>query len=296
MRKRDFTSWSMALIALALLLPAAHALQRFEGLSKNNGYKLTDFKGFPEQWEFVTVRYRQDTGELRFTYANKAAADALRKGVRDYPDGAMFGKIGRKTEADPAFTSSLVPSGTKRFQFMVRDRKRFKDTDGWGYVIFDGEGKTFPGEPKAAAQACAACHRIVPERGYVFSRFANFGTKPDAAASAAVPAVKFEKVAAKSLPESVRRWLPDDEKEVMSVQGEMRRHLFQGTLDEIAPALTDKLAESGLASVLLAEDGQRFSLVIRDRTSKLCPGKIAVLSVRVAPELSNGMVKKSFCH
>ncbi|MBX3021542.1 MAG: cytochrome P460 family protein [Bdellovibrionales bacterium] len=286
----------LTIVLLLLGSLGSPVLAQYEGLKENNGYRLEDFKGFPEQWEFITVRYRQDTAEMRFTYANKVAAEALKKGSKDYPDGAVFGKVGRKTEPDPAFASSAVPSGAKRFQFMVRDRKRFKDTDGWGYVLFDQQGKTFPGEPKAAAQACAACHRIVPERGFVFSQFAQLQVKPDAVTKSPTGSFKYEKVAAKTLPEGVKHWLPVDDKEVFSLQGELRRHLFQGTLDEIVPTLTRKLSESGVPALLLSEDGQRFSLVIRDRTSTTCAGKLAVLSVRVAPELNNGLVKKTFCH
>jgi hypothetical protein len=35
-----------------------------------------------------------------------------------FPEGAAFGKIGVKTNPDPLFESSVVPSGARRFQLM----------------------------------------------------------------------------------------------------------------------------------------------------------------------------------
>src|SRR6185436_10943563 len=55
-----------------------------------NGYKLSDFPDFEKKWKLVTVRFRKDTGEMRFTYANDLAFENLQKGVIDYPDGAIF--------------------------------------------------------------------------------------------------------------------------------------------------------------------------------------------------------------
>ena len=89
-----------------------------------NGYKLSDYEGFEKKWRLVTVRYRKDTGEMRFTYANPKAWNALLKRSKDYPDGAVFAKIGIITMEDPAFPSSAVPAGTRRYQLMVRNKKK----------------------------------------------------------------------------------------------------------------------------------------------------------------------------
>lgn len=45
------------------------------------------------------------------------------------------------------------------------------------------------------------------------------------------------------------------------MEGELRKNLFQGTLDEIQPALAKKAAETGEPAALLAEDGKRFTIV-----------------------------------
>ena len=106
-----------------------------------NGFALQDYADFQKKWPLVTVRFRKDTGELRFTYANDIAYKALKKGATEYPDGAVFAKIGIMTEEDPAFTSSAVPSGARRFQLMVHDAKKFPETHGWGFALFDARAK-----------------------------------------------------------------------------------------------------------------------------------------------------------
>ena len=137
-----------------------------------NGYALKDYDGFwkdPANWHFVTVRFRKDTGEMRLTYANDIAWKALLAGGRQYPDGAVFGKIGLLTRDDPSFTSSAVPVGARRYQLMVRDAKKWQETNGWGYALFDGAGKAVAEDQDIASMACYACHALVPERGDVFS-------------------------------------------------------------------------------------------------------------------------------
>src|SRR4051812_40536000 len=96
-----------------------------------SGVRLQDFRDFEKKWHLVTVRYRKDTAELRFTYANDIAWEALNRHSLDYPEGAVFGKIGVATQSDLSFASSSVPSGARRYQFMVRNKEKYQDTNGW---------------------------------------------------------------------------------------------------------------------------------------------------------------------
>ena len=142
----------------------------FAGQTSMIGYTLGQFGNFVRYWHFVTVRFRRDTAEMRLTYANDKAWDALLAGGTKYPDGAVFAKIGIMTEEDPGFTSSVVPSSARRYQLMVMDHKKHAATDGWGYALFDMNGKTFEQNPVEQVQACHACHKLVPDRDYVFSQ------------------------------------------------------------------------------------------------------------------------------
>ncbi|MBY0416354.1 MAG: cytochrome P460 family protein [Bdellovibrionales bacterium] len=42
-----------------------------------NGMTLADYAGFEKKWEMVTIRYREDSGEMRITYGNDIAVKAL---------------------------------------------------------------------------------------------------------------------------------------------------------------------------------------------------------------------------
>lgn len=240
-------------------------LDQFANLNQMNGHKFEDYKNFEKKWKLITVRYRTDTGELRFTYANDIAYRALMKGSTDYPEGSVFGKAAFLTEEDAAFTSSKVPSGVRRFQLMVRDKKKHASTQGWGYALFDGEGKTFPEDPSLKVQACAACHNLVPDRGYVFSQ--------PMVSSDAIKAIRNKYTETKGLrfvfkSEKVQR-LPDtlsthlkNFKDLLVLDGELRKYIFQGTLDEIIPSLLEESRKQAKPVILANESFDRFSLVI----------------------------------
>ena len=94
------------------------------------GIRLAEYTEIEKTWKLVTVRYRNDSGELRLVYANNLAWSSLKDGVSVYPDGAVFAKIALKSQYDPLFPSSLEPSQARRFQFMIRDAQKFPDTRG----------------------------------------------------------------------------------------------------------------------------------------------------------------------
>ncbi|MDX1923261.1 MAG: cytochrome P460 family protein [Alphaproteobacteria bacterium] len=256
-------------------MPAMHHDQ-FGGLDSMNGFKFKDYSDFATKWNYVTVRYRKDTGEMRLTYANDAAWKTLMSGSIDYPKDAAFAKIGLMTADDPGFTSSLVPSGAQRYQLMVMDKEKFKDTDGWGYALFDENGKTFDGDPTEKSAACHACHKMVPDRGYVFSQPVklNMGLPFNIKMKIATPEqtvaarVTFETVKVDTLPEKLKKQVPAEFKEVRLLRGEMENAIFYGTIDEIRPTLAVELLRSKLPTALVGKDGKLFSLVIKGQKTE----------------------------
>lgn len=261
--------------ALLFGLPAfgAEDPQVYAGKTEMSGAKINDFKDFEKKWKMVTVRFRKDTGELRFTYANESAWKALKAGGKSYPKGAVFAKIGLATLDDPSFESSAVPAGARRYQFMIRDEKKFKETDGWGYALFDQNGKTFPGEPKAAVLACAACHNIVPERTYVFSEIMELSpsNKSDKTSVDKVESkIKFETIKTSSLPKTVLDQIPPKTNEVRKIVGPLNELMFHGTLDEIRPTLYKEAIRSKMPSLLFNKSGTSFSIVILMNTKTKC--------------------------
>ena len=235
-----------------------------------NGLKFEDYKDFTKTWHLVTVRFRQDTKEMRITYANDIAWREMQSSKSTFSDGAMFGKVGLITEKDPAFPSSEVPSGTKRFQLMYRDKKKFAATQGWGYALFDSKGQLFDEDPKMQSTACAACHAIVPERGYVFSRPMNVGFGASALAiegPAALKSMKMESKAVTGFSKAFQNEIPKGISNVMSLEGELKKKSFSGTLDEIVPFLIETVKLEGKTSTLY-NDEHNYTLVSPNRTAE----------------------------
>ena len=242
-----------------------------------NGYKLSDFPDFEKKWKLVTVRFRKDTGEMRFTYANDLAFENLQKGVIDYPDGAIFAKIGIKTSEDPAFPSSAVPAGARRYQFMVKDKKKFGGTEGWGYALFDKGGTIFPEDTVTQTAACAACHRIIPERGYVFSQLMELSVFKDnqepRTEKKEIPfseKIKFAEVKVVQLPEFIKKEIPKQYKKAQQVNHEISQFLFQGTLDEIKPLLSEQAAKTKQPALIISGDKKTFALVYVENIEIQC--------------------------
>lgn len=259
--------------------------EEFAGKTEMSGYSFKKFEGFEKKWKLVTVRFRRDTNEMRFTYANPKAWKALQNGVTNYPEGSVFAKIGVKTDDDPAFTSSAVPSGVRRYQLMVKNSKLHKETQGWGYALFDVNGKTFPEDPKTQARACAACHQAVPQRGYVFSQIMSLayeknsqdnnrdngrdnakGNARDNGKDSGNTAensynFKFETWPVIRLPRDIRLRLPEGAMQIRVLSGELRQNIFQGTLDEIRPILAEESVKTSLPALLLSSDEKRYSVV-----------------------------------
>ncbi|KYG60433.1 hypothetical protein AZI85_13275 [Bdellovibrio bacteriovorus] len=246
-----------------------------------NGIRLKDYEGFEKNWKFVTVRYRKDSTEMRYTYANDLAWKALTSGEK-YPDGAVFAKIGVITEEDPSFASSVVPMGAIRYQFMVRDEKKCKHTDGWCYALFGGLGVALTNDVKTEEMACAACHKIVPERQYVFSQVAPLTSymkqvqeKAAKAMEAILPpvpvdqkAVQFKTISASDLPEDAQRFLSSKQKKVRDLVGPLKESAFEGTLNEMLPNLIKEALATNQPAIFTTTDQKYFTMAFPDHQRK----------------------------
>lgn len=271
-------SWKWSVLIIFSVLSTADVNAYFEHSENSpaemNGIKFSDHKDFTTEWKLVTVRYRDDSKEIRMTYANDIALKALKEMVPKYPDGAKFGKISFFSEEDPAFPSSRVPSGTRRFQVMVRDQKRYKDTDGWGYALFDQEGKLYKEDVKEKTEACVACHRLVPERQFVFSRSFHASSVPDLLLKSKTrsPGITFRPKKRTDFQGAILGFLPATLPWVESLEGELQKHAFSGTLDEIVPLLLERTRLMGKDSVLYVNP-RNFTLVRQVEKQDSCLGE-----------------------
>jgi hypothetical protein len=146
------------------------------------GLAFSEFKGY-ENWETIAVSH--NGGALALIMGNPAMIGAFKSGVpgngKPFPDGARMAKVhwaAVKSETEPG--NPVVPGGLANVDFMVKDSKRFSDTGGWGYAVFEydgASGKFRPGDlsstpPQANDAKCGfACHTLVKDKDYVFTSY-----------------------------------------------------------------------------------------------------------------------------
>lgn len=258
-----------------------------------NGINFRDYIGFEKKWKLITVRYRKDSSEIRMIYANKIAARAFEKGLKVFPEGSILAKVAYLSEPDPAFESSIAPSQSRRFQFMVKNSQKYKAQNGWGYALFDSAGKVNPEPQEVQVNACATCHNIIPERDYVFSWPLNKSP------SETLFKMNFEteEVEVKFLEAKFASLVPTAYKKVLKIKGALTRNIFQGTLDELKPAMA-KMAVTKKVPVLFASDDQkRFTLVFPENLEFECDdeGAKGLYVVSVNSMLDGSNNKVHFC-
>jgi hypothetical protein len=147
------------------------------------GLAFSEFQGY-EGWQLVSISHN---GELiAAILANPVMIDAYRAGIpgngQPFPDGAKMAKIHWKPTAMESFPTALVPDVQHDVDFMVKDSKRFADSGGWGWAVFEYDAasdKFRPGTvddtpPQANDAKCGfACHTIVESRDYVFTNYGH---------------------------------------------------------------------------------------------------------------------------
>jgi hypothetical protein len=168
--------------SLSVLVVLALAAQDKYTLKVPGGLAFSEFRGY-ESWQVVSIS-QNGGGILAATLANPAMISAYQSGApgngKPFPDGAKLAKIHWNPKKLQTFPSATVPGTQHDVDFMVKDGKRFADSGGWGYAVFeyDAASDTFkPGTmaskpPQANDAKCgAACHTIVKTKDYVFTDY-----------------------------------------------------------------------------------------------------------------------------
>ncbi|MEO8359350.1 MAG: cytochrome P460 family protein [Vicinamibacteria bacterium] len=104
-------------------------------------------------------------GGIHHIYANPLAIKGYETGT--FPDGSVIAYDELEFKAFPNRTSA--EGARKRVDVMVKDKERFKDTDGWGYESFMKDSRTLGALSQDQAKACASCHAAKKDRDRVFS-------------------------------------------------------------------------------------------------------------------------------
>ncbi len=262
-----------------------------KSLRPMNGINPALHDKFWEKWQLVTTRYRGDNGEQRYIYANDLAYSAMRDGELEFPDGAMFGKVAFLTEEDPQFPNSFEAIDFTRLQLMEKDRKRFKETDGWGYWLHVDGVTSNSAEDSSNALACHACHTLVKQRDFVFSGPTFLGS---VASTLGNVGTKFEdRFRTRALSElnqyekSILALLPQQPTKVKS----LRMRLFSGSLHESIGPLA-RFTESKELYLLSDPIQKRFLLAQHLPSQDGCKSRAKVIMIRSKKQLVAGERKR----
>jgi hypothetical protein len=145
------------------------------------GLAFSEFKGY-ESWQVISIS--QDGALVAAILGNPVMIKAYLDGVPDngkpFPDGAKMAKVHWNPKKLETFPAATVPGTQHDVDLMVKDSKRFADSGGWGYGVFeyDAASDTFkPGTtadkpPQGNDAKCGfACHTTVKSRDYVFTQY-----------------------------------------------------------------------------------------------------------------------------
>jgi hypothetical protein len=145
------------------------------------GLAFSEFKGY-ESWQTISVSRGEKV--IALILGNPKMIEAFQAGFpgngKPAPDGAKMAKI-HWTPKENEFLPQQIQAGKLvNVDFMVKDSKRFADSGGWGYAVFDYDtvsdtfkpGTTASTPPQGNDARCGfACHTVAKERDYVFTDY-----------------------------------------------------------------------------------------------------------------------------
>ena len=182
--KSPVLSVSVAVSLAVLAAGVAISAQDKYTLKVPNGLAFAEFKGY-ESWQTIAVSHNGP--HLAVILGNPVMIDAYKAGIpgngKPFPDGAKMAKVHwneKKNEATPG--QPWQPGTQADVDFMVKDSKRFADSGGWGYGVFNYDtatdtfspGTTANKPPQGNDAKCGfGCHTIVKDKDYVFTEYAH---------------------------------------------------------------------------------------------------------------------------
>jgi hypothetical protein len=168
---------------LAFASSGAISAQDKYTLKVPNGLSFSEFRGY-EAWQVVSISQNGD--HIAAILANPVMIKAYAAGVpgngKPFPDGSKLAKVHWNPKKMETFPAATVPGTQHDVDFMVKDTKRFADSGGWGYAVFDynpASDKFTPGTmadrpPQGNDAKCGfACHTSVKSRDYVFTDYGH---------------------------------------------------------------------------------------------------------------------------
>src|SRR5215468_7586790 len=181
MRQKSIRVIGLAGLILSVVVAVSLAAQDKYSVKVPGGLAFSEFKGY-EGWQAISISRNERV--LAMTLGNPAMIEAYRAGFpgngKTVPDGAKMAKIHWTPKKNEFFPDATVPGTLVNVDFMVKDSKRFADSGGWGYAVFDYDAASDTFKPGTSASTppqgndarCGfACHTAAKARDYVFTDY-----------------------------------------------------------------------------------------------------------------------------
>lgn len=171
--KRNIVTLAITGIALATLATAGHSLDTFDkySLVSPGGIAFSDFRGY-EDWSVVSSARTDEV--LKVIVANPVMIAAYKAGApgngTPFPEGSKIAKLqwSFKKSTEATFVVDVPDTATQAF-LIEKDSKRFPNTGGWGYALFNDDAATGRMVADAAPADCGhVCHVAVKSKDYIF--------------------------------------------------------------------------------------------------------------------------------
>jgi hypothetical protein len=181
-----------AVIVFALVVFAVaqdkQAKQDKYTLQVPGGLAFSEIKGY-EQWQVVGPSFTEGAHVIRVILANPVMIQAYQAGIpgngKPFPDGSKIVKLEWKPNklTDPPFSASVpdtVPGDLTEVEFIEKDSKKFLDSHGWGYAMFDYDAAAGTFAPATSvskppqghdAKCGTACHTLAASKDYIFTAY-----------------------------------------------------------------------------------------------------------------------------
>ena len=147
-----------------------------------NGLAFSEFRGY-ESWPVISISH--NGGAVAAILGNPVMINAYKAGIpgngKPFPDGAKMAKVHWNAKVDTSEPGAPTVPGTQHdVDLMVKDSKRFADSGGWGYGVFEIDptsgnfrlGNLTDKPPQANDAKCGfTCHTKVKTKDYVFTAY-----------------------------------------------------------------------------------------------------------------------------
>jgi hypothetical protein len=186
MKARHIVSILTASATVCVIGIALAAEDRFT-LKSPNGISFSEFRDYAA-WPVVASSMPDDAGGcgsspppgcIKAIIGNpvmiKTYNDNIPANGQPVPDGAALAKIEWRRKHEVSAYPVSVPGTFMEVAFMLKDSKRFPDTNGWGYATFryDAASDTWKafGDNPEFANTCHGCHTLVKASDYTFTPY-----------------------------------------------------------------------------------------------------------------------------